>query len=79
MAITDVTLRGDGSVSADLRPVKEPVDGGCLECGAAELRRYPVLASDGWFEAVKCQRCLASVSRVPWHRLGWVRLPEDAL
>jgi vanillate/4-hydroxybenzoate decarboxylase subunit D len=56
-----------------------PVDGVCQECGAGELRQYPILAADGWFEVVKCQRCLASVSRVPWHRLGWIRLPEDAL
>ena len=63
----------------ELEPVKEPVAGACPECGAEELRRYPVLAADGWFEVVKCQRCLASVSREPWHRLGFVRLPEDAL
>jgi hypothetical protein len=64
---------------SELEPVKEPVAGACPECGAEELRRYPVLAADGWFEVVKCQRCLASVSRERWHRLGFVRLPEDAL
>ena len=57
---------------------KEPVAGACSECGASELRRYPVLGAEGWFEVVKCQSCLASMSREPWHRLGWVRLPEDA-
>jgi len=64
---------------SELEPVKVPVEGACPECGAEELRRYPVLAADGWFEVVKCQRCLASVSRERWHRLGFVRLPEDAL
>lgn len=61
----------------DLVPAKIAVPGTCPECGAESLRKYPVLAADGWFEVVKCQQCLASVSRVPWHRLGWVRLIED--
>jgi hypothetical protein len=65
------------SSNDDLLPAKVPVDGECPECGAAALARYPVLSAGGWFEAVKCQRCLASVSRVPWHRLGWVRLTSD--
>ena len=69
----------DADALADLEPVKVPVEGTCPECGRAELQRYPVLSADGWFEVVKCQRCLASVSRERWHRLGWVRLPEDAL
>ena len=60
-------------------PVKVPVEGSCPGCGAEALSRYPVLAADGWFEVVKCQRCLTSVSRERWHRLGYVRLPEDAL
>jgi hypothetical protein len=63
----------------ELEPVKVPVDGACPACGAEELRQYPILSVGGWFEVVKCQRCLTSVSREPWHRLGWVRLPEDAL
>ena len=55
------------------------VEGTCPECGAEELRQYPVLAVGGWFEVVKCQRCLCSASRRPWNRLGWVTLEEDAL
>jgi hypothetical protein len=51
---------------------REPVDGSCPSCGAAELARYPVLGTGGWFEVVKCQRCLTSVTRVPWSRLGTV-------
>jgi hypothetical protein len=38
----------------ELSPVKMPVDGVCPECDAHELRQYPVLAADGWFEVVKC-------------------------
>ena len=61
----------------ELVPAKVPVQGECPECGTADLARYPVLSAGGWFEVVKCQRCLASVSRLPWHRLGWVRLGDD--
>jgi NMD protein affecting ribosome stability and mRNA decay len=63
----------------ELEPVKVRVEGTCPECGGSDLRRYPVLGAEGWFEVVKCQRCLASLSRERWHRLGWVRLAEDAL
>jgi hypothetical protein len=58
-------------------PEKVAVDGRCDECGAEALERYPVLAVGGWFRVVKCQRCLCSVSREPWNRLGWITLPED--
>jgi hypothetical protein len=71
------------AVAAPLEPGAEPekvrVAGTCPECGAAALFEYPVLATGGWFRVVKCQSCLASVSRVPWNRLGWISLPEDAL
>jgi NMD protein affecting ribosome stability and mRNA decay len=63
----------------ELEPVKVRVEGTCPECAGVDLRRYPVLGAEGWFEVVKCQQCLASVSRERWHRLGWIRLPEDAL
>ena len=63
----------------ELEPVKVPVAGACPECGEQELCRYPVLSADGWYEVVKCQRCLASLSRERWHRLGWVHLAEDVL
>lgn len=58
---------------------REPVAGICPECGAADLRRYPVVSEGGWFVVVKCQSCLASVSRERGPRLGPVRLLEDAL
>lgn len=58
---------------------REAVSGDCPECGAQALQRYPVLSEGGWFMAVKCQACLYSVSREPWHRLGPVRLLTDDL
>jgi hypothetical protein len=48
------------------------VEGACSECGAEDLAEYPVLSTGGWFLVVKCQRCLASVRRERWHRLGSV-------
>jgi hypothetical protein len=44
---------------------RKPVEGACSECGAEQLRRYPVLSEGGWHEVVKCQSCLHSESRVP--------------
>lgn len=49
---------------------KEAVDGSCPECGSDQLRRYRVLSEGGWWEAVKCQECLASVSRTRSDALG---------
>jgi len=42
---------------------REPVSGACPECGAEELCRHPVLSEGGWWNAVKCQACLASMER----------------
>ena len=39
------------------------VAGQCNACGAATLASYPVLSEGGWFKVVKCQNCLASMSR----------------
>jgi hypothetical protein len=58
---------------------RQAVEGVCLECEGAGLERYPVLSEGGWFLAVKCPRCLASVSREPWNRLGYVVRLEDSL
>jgi hypothetical protein len=44
---------------------REPAEGTCPACGAAELADYRVLSEGGWFDARKCQRCLHSVSREP--------------
>lgn len=58
---------------------REPVEGDCPRCGEPGLRSYPVLSEGGWFQVVKCQRCLASVSRQPWTLLGPVRLTSAGL
>ncbi|MGM7645918.1 hypothetical protein ACSVDM_13535 [Nocardia sp. JW2] len=58
---------------------REPVAGTCPECSSAALRRYPVLAEDGWFEVVKCANCLYSVSREPGPKLGVIELLSDQL
>jgi len=44
---------------------REAIDGACPECGAHELKRYPVLSEGGWWMVVKCQACLASAQREP--------------
>ncbi|MGC4253091.1 MAG: hypothetical protein QM605_16905 [Sphingobium sp.] len=41
--------------------------------------RYPVHSEGGWFDVVKCQACLHSLSRDPGPRLGPVRLLSDTL
>lgn len=51
----------------------------CPACGGTDIQRYPVLANDGWFMSDKCQYCLTSLVREPWHRLGSVRLPEEGV
>jgi vanillate/4-hydroxybenzoate decarboxylase subunit D len=58
---------------------REPVDGACPRCGAAELQRYPVLAETGWFDVVKCQACLHSVSRERGPLLGPVQVYSSLL
>ncbi|MCC7461643.1 MAG: hypothetical protein IT480_04180 [Gammaproteobacteria bacterium] len=47
-----------------------PVPGACPACGAAELAAYPVLGEGGWWQVVKCQRCLHSLRREPGPLLG---------
>ncbi|HZZ50355.1 MAG TPA: hypothetical protein VFE65_25990 [Pseudonocardia sp.] len=60
--------------------VKEPVEGSCPRCGVVDrLRRYPVNSEGGWFEVVKCQDCLHSVSRERWHLLGYLQLLSDTI
>lgn len=58
---------------------REPVDGTCPRCGDEELRRYPVNSEGGWFDVVKCQSCLHSISREPGPRLGPIQLLADQL
>jgi hypothetical protein len=49
---------------------RTPVEGACPECGAPDLAAYRVLSEGGWWDVVKCQRCLASVRRDPAPPLG---------
>ena len=58
---------------------RQPVEGTCPRCGAEELRGYPVNSEGGWFDVVKCQRCLLSVSREPGPLLGPIKLLADLL
>jgi N-methylhydantoinase B len=58
---------------------REDVSGSCPECGAEELQRYPVLSDGGWFEVVKCQACLGTAEKEPWHRLGWVTIDGEGI
>ncbi|MEU7812800.1 hypothetical protein [Pseudonocardia sp. NPDC049154] len=55
------------------------VEGSCPRCGVTELRRYPVLSEGGWFQVVKCQACLFSVSRERWNLLGPIQLLSDTV
>ncbi|MCE0762083.1 hypothetical protein LWC35_04025 [Pseudonocardia kujensis] len=59
--------------------VKESVEGSCPKCGAQELRRYPVNSEGGWFQVVKCQHCLHSLSRERWNLLGSLQLLSDTI
>jgi vanillate/4-hydroxybenzoate decarboxylase subunit D len=58
---------------------KLDVDGACPECGSDELQSYPVLSEGGWWDVVKCQRCLCSVSRERGPLLGGISMLVDAI
>jgi hypothetical protein len=62
-----------------LSVTREPVDGTCEACGAADLRAYPVMSEGGWFQVVKCQTCLHSNAREPWTLLGPISLLQDTI
>jgi hypothetical protein len=55
------------------------VDGDCPRCGAADLAAYPVCSEGGWFDVVKCQSCLHSVSRERGPLLGSIQLLADLI
>jgi transposase-like protein len=58
---------------------KTPVEGACPACGAHALRAYPVNSEGGWFQVVKCQDCLHSVSREHWALLGPLAMLSDSI
>jgi transcription elongation factor Elf1 len=62
-----------------LSVAREAVEGTCPRCGDAALQRYPVLAETGWFDVVKCQSCLHSVSRERGPMLGPVQVYSSLL
>jgi hypothetical protein len=57
---------------------REPVRGQCPACGAGELAAYPVLSEQGWWQVVKCQRCLHALRREPGPLLGVFGDPRPA-
>jgi hypothetical protein len=58
---------------------RTPVEGLCPRCGADALAGYPVCSEGGWFDVVKCQECLHSVSRERGPLLGSLQLLVDQL
>ncbi len=58
---------------------RTPVEGSCPRCGADALAAYPVCSEGGWFDVVKCQECLHSVSRERGPLLGSLHLLVDQL
>lgn len=58
---------------------RTPTAGTCPRCDAEALSRYPVNSEGGWFDVVKCQNCLLSVSRERGRRLGPIQLLSDLL
>jgi hypothetical protein len=58
---------------------REEVDGHCPECGRGPLQGYMVLSEGGWWNVVKCQSCLHSVSRERAPRLGRIELLAETI
>lgn len=65
--------------SRGLTVERSVVNGECRSCGAEELRAYPVHSEGGWYDVVKCQRCLTSMERNVGRRLGPIRLLSDEI
>lgn len=58
---------------------RDEAEGRCAECGTEGLKAYRVLSEGGWWTVVKCQSCLASLSRVPAPHLGSIQPLGSAL
>lgn len=67
-AVTEDELRELGVNLADF-PGSTPDD----------FKKYPVLSEGGWYQVVKHQPTLQSVSRTPWRLLGPVELTSEGL
>ena len=70
-------MRASANPGSSVERIK--VDGACPYCGATALQRYPALSEGGWFLVTKCQQCLKSTERTPWHKLGYVSREENTL
>lgn len=66
-------------VATPVQMEREHVDGPCPACGAEALAAYPVCTEGGWFDVVKCQECLHSVSRERGPLLGSIVLLVDVM
>lgn len=62
-----------------VRLERQRIEGTCPRCGQEALAGYPVYSEGGWFDVVKCQNCLHSVSRVPGPLLGSLQLLVDQM
>ncbi len=67
------------ALSERLYAERRPVEGTCPECSSTNLAEYRVNSEGGWFEVVKCQDCLCSLSRAPWRLLGPITLLADTI
>jgi allophanate hydrolase subunit 1 len=65
------------STSPPIDLERERVDRNCPKCGGGDVAAYPLNSEGGWFQVVKCQGCLHSVSRERWALLGPIKLLVD--
>ena len=72
-------MRATDTVAPTLELERKPADGTCPSCGTETLARYPIHSEGGWYDVVKCQDCLVSVSRTRMARLGPIVLLSDSL
>ena len=63
----------------EVHAVRTPVEGKCPECGGSGLEAYRVLSEGGWWNVVKCPRCLHARSREPGPLLGPLTAATQAL
>lgn len=58
---------------------RESREGECPQCHARDLAAYRVMSEGGWWQVVKCQACLHSLSRNPGPLLGPLAPLSDSL
>ncbi|ALJ19281.1 hypothetical protein [Microbacterium sp. No. 7] len=72
-------MKGSFEVATPQQVERRAVEGTCPACGAEALAAYPVCTEGGWFDVVKCQECLHSVSRERGPLLGPIVLLIDVM